>query len=208
MTLRRRIAIIAASSLLLAGCAVPGQGGSPGDALAYDGTTATIDSLDALAESWAESSQGFVTPGRQQLATFAVLGPDALVEAQALAEEAGAELTLDLGIARSVAQAWFEGVGAVDADIPDEVAESMLGMLSIYLLAGGDTSLQTASAVSDRIAADGSFSPRLGEYSTDALVESLNAAIADAQGLPGNFFIAFIDVSAFDAAGPGWAARG
>ncbi len=208
MTFRRRLAVLAASSLLLAGCAVPGQGGAPGDAVSYEGRTATISSLDALADAWAESSEGFVTPGRAQLATFAALGPDALVEAHTLAEEAGSDLTLDIGVARSVAQAWFASAGATDPQIPDDVAQSMLDMLSIYLVTGADTSLAAMSEVSEKVAAEGSFSPRLGEYSTDALVESLNSAITTAQTLPGNYYTAFIDVSAFGSTSAPWAARG
>ncbi|WP_062461763.1 hypothetical protein [Demequina soli] len=208
MTFRRRLAVLAASSLLLAGCAVPGQPEAPGVAASYQGATVTTADLDALAQSWDAASQGYAVPTPRILATWAALGPDAVAQAREDAKTAGTDLGLNDGNVRKVAEQWFTGLGAKDPVITDDVVASMTDMLGIYLVIGGDTSLDTITRLSQQVEDEGTFSPRLGEYSTDALIASINDAIASAQNMSGNYFMAFAGVNAFQDTTAPWAARG
>ncbi|WP_156155789.1 hypothetical protein [Demequina phytophila] len=207
MTFRRRLAVLAASSLVLAGCAVPGQPAAPGVAASYQGVSITTSDLDALAADWAEASQGSVTPDRQELATFAALGPGALEAANQIAEDAGTTLGINDGNVRTLAENWFAGVGATDPVIPDSVVESMSDMLAIYFVVGGDPTLGAITEIAEQVQADATFSPRLGEFSTDALTVSLGEAMTNAQNMSGNYYVAFVEVSGFEPTTAPWAAR-
>ncbi|MFP5359674.1 MAG: hypothetical protein ACLGHM_04165 [Actinomycetes bacterium] len=205
MTFRPRLAAaaFAASSLLLAGCAVPGQG-TPGVALTVDETTVTTAELDALAAQWAEDSDGLAVPDRRALATFAAMGPELL----AATEAQGAPIRE--ADALTITTAWFENAGATDPEPSDEVVESSRAMLALYVLAYSDPTFDGIREIADRAAAEGEFSPRVGEFSSDALIESINAAVgtAESAGL-GNFsFITFLGVSGFSDTTAPWAARG
>lgn len=204
MSFRRRLAVIAASSLLLAGCAVPGQGAAPGVAAEVDGTTLTVADLDALAQEWSDASDGIVTPHRQELATFAAIGPAALAQAEALAEEQGSDLGVTPAAVRTVAEQWLTSAGAVDPDVSDDVVQSLTDMIGIYMLASYDPTFAALADLSEGVEAAGAFSPRLGEYSTDALVTSLEGAAANAQAAG---WAAFMTVSAFQPTSAPWAAR-
>ncbi|MDN4477598.1 hypothetical protein [Demequina lignilytica] len=204
MSFRRRLAVIAASSLLLAGCAVPGQGAAPGVAAEYDGTTLTTAGLDQLAAAWAEDSDGLVAPTRDQVATYALIGPAAV----AATEDTDSPITT--GVAANVASAWFEYVGVTDAEISDEVVEQVREILAVYVLSltDEDTQAQLAEIAAD-VEDSGLFSPRLGDFSAEAL----SASMADAQtqasnlGLGTYTFIMYTDVSGFSAPDVSWAAR-
>lgn len=206
MSFRSRMTVLAASSLLLAGCAVPGQAAAPGVAATFQDVTLTTADLDTLAQEWSDASGGQVQPSRDALATFAALGPDAVVAAEESAAEAGSDLVLNDALVRQVAENWFSGLGVTDVEVSDGVIDSMRDMLAIYLVAGADATLADITALSDGVAADATFSPRLGSYSTDALLASLDTALAAAQG--GASYTAFIEVTGFGAPDVPWAARG
>lgn len=203
MTDARPLAILAACALVLTGCAVPGQGGAPGVTATYAGETVTSAHLDALAAAWEEDSDGNVIFDRRQLATLEVLGPEALVAAEAAA------YPITVGDAKIFAQAWFEYVGVTDPEVSDQVAESMRDLLAIYVLSFGEDTQATLTDIAARVEDQGVFSPRVGEFTATALTESIAAAQTSATntGLGNYSFIAYAQVSGFSPTTADWAAR-
>jgi len=202
MTFRRRLTVLAASSLLLAGCAVPGEG-TPGVAAVVDGETLTSAELDAIAAAWQEDSDGAIVPDRQALATAALFGPD-LVEV--VAEQ---DVVITESIATDYAGAWLEFVGVENPDPSETVVESVTNILALYVVANTDPGGDVLRTLVDGVDEDAEFSPRLGELSADAFVESAQSAIGTAEVMSlGNYaFTPFIAVSAFTDAGASWVAR-
>ncbi|MDN4475594.1 hypothetical protein QQX09_06980 [Demequina sp. SYSU T00192] len=201
MTFRRRLAVLAASSLLLAGCAVPGQPAAPGVALATEDQTVTIADLDAVAAAWEADSDGAIMPNRQALATATLLGPDL---AEVAAEN---DAPINEGVARTFATAWLEFAGVENPEPSDEVIESTQNVLALYVMTYIDTTGAVLRDAVDALPEDLAVSPRLGELSGDALVDSAQAAVgaAEVAGLGNYSFTAFIDVSAFEGASGDWA---
>ncbi|WP_062389355.1 hypothetical protein [Demequina iriomotensis] len=199
-----RLAVLAASSLLLAGCAVPGQAAAPGVAVQTDDATLTSADLDAIAAAWEADSDGAIVPDRQSLATAALLGPG-LVDAAA---ENGAQI--NEGVATTFATEWLRYAGVEDPEPSEAVVESVENVLALYVATYADTTGTVLRAAVDGLPEDVAVSPRLGELSADALVTSAQAAVGDAevQGLGNYAFTAFIGVSGFADASPSWAARG
>ncbi|WP_296667507.1 hypothetical protein [Demequina sp.] len=204
MTFRRRLAVLAASSLLLAGCAVPGQGAAPGVTATLDDTVVTSSDLDATAAAWQTDGEGLTQTDRRALATLAVLAPDLI----AAAAESGANIRES--DAQSIAAAWLQYTGVENPEPSPEVVASVHAVLAMYVLAYSDPSFAALQEIADRAAADGVFSPRVGEFSPDALLASVAAAISTADQLQlGNYaFVPFLDVSGFQDTTAPWAARG
>ncbi|WP_156160810.1 hypothetical protein [Demequina maris] len=203
MTFRRRLAVLAASSLLLAGCAVPGQPAAPGVALEHGDETVTTADLDALAAAWEDDSDGAIQPNRQALATSTLLGPDLIQLA------ADNDAVINEGVARTFATAWLEFAGVADPEPSDAVVASVENVLALYVAAYADTNGTLLRDAVDALPEDVAISPRLGELSADALVASAQAAVgnAEVQGLGNYSFTAFLDVSGFEGTTASWAAR-
>ncbi|WP_156163539.1 hypothetical protein [Demequina subtropica] len=199
-----RLAVLAASSLLLAGCAVPGQDGAPGVALQTDDATVTTADLDAIAAAWEEDSDGAVVPDRQALATAELLGPGLL----AAAAENGA--VINEGVARTFATEWLRYVGIEDPEPSDAVIASTENVLALYVATYADTNGTILEAAVAELPESTVISPRLGELDADTLVTSAQGAVGDAEvmGLGNYSFTAFIDVNGFTAGTGSWAARG
>ncbi|WP_062530577.1 hypothetical protein [Demequina rhizosphaerae] len=201
MTFRRRLAVLAASSLLLAGCAVPGQPAAPGVALQSEGETVTTADLDAVAAAWEADSDGAIMPGRRAIATATLLGPGLLEVA------ASNDAVINEGVARTFAEAWLEFAGVEDPEPSDAVVESTENVLALYVATYADTNGTILRDAVDSLPEDVAISPRLGELSADALVASAQAAVGNAEvaGLGNYSFTAFLDVSGFESTSADWA---
>ncbi|SEJ36079.1 hypothetical protein [Demequina mangrovi] len=198
-----RLAVLAASSLLLAGCAVPGQGGDPGVALETADVKVTTAELDAIAAAWAEDSEGVLMPDRQALATSTLLGPSLIDFATAN------DATINEGVAATFASEWLRYAGVEDPEPSDAVIASTQNVLALYVATYTDTSGSILRNAVEDLPEDLVVSPRLGELSADALIESAQTAVGDAEvgGLGNYSFTLFLDVDGFTEPSPSWAAR-
>ena len=203
---RSRVAVLGAAALVLTltACAPPGQQGTPGVAATFDGNVVTNQQVDATYNAWLYDTKGKDAANRRQVLTIALLTP-ALMDK---ATEMGYPITIPT--AQAYASQWlaFKGVQGTPSD---DVVAATQGILALYVLASVDPSLDAVREVSDTVAASAVVSPRSGEYSTDALLDSVHKAMQSAQDqqLGTQFsFTEFQNVSAFTDESRPWFDRG
>lgn len=182
---RRRRALGAAvlgSALLLAGCGVPGQEGSPGVAAASEQTTLTSARVAELYDAWAFEAHKPIP--RDQVVALELLREPMLDHIDEL------QLTYSR---YSIEQ---EAVSIKEYESVDgEPSEAMIdGLEATYLLAAytmipEDDSL--LRSIAEDVAATTTVSPREGTFDVDQLLASLSDASATA-------------VSLANAGQPGW----
>ncbi|WP_062379763.1 hypothetical protein [Demequina pelophila] len=202
MPMLRRVVALAAGSLFLASCAVPGQG-APGSLASWDGQTVTSSQVDAITQAWDDETDGAQIVTRRVALTYELLG-DAFIDAAA---EAGTPVRE--GDARSLAQMWLTAAGIENPEPGPEVVASTHAIAALYALTtvpDGRALIEEAAAALEE---DGTFSPRVGEFTTEQLITSITQAytIADSLGLGDQSFIAFSRVSGFADADQPWAAH-
>ncbi|WP_430867598.1 hypothetical protein [Demequina aurantiaca] len=199
---RSRLAVAAVAAIALAGCAVPGQGASPGTASEFQGVTVTNEQVDATFAAWAVDTDGALVASRDEIMTMELLHDDLLA---ACAERGTPIHTAD---AKRLAESWFMAMG-IAAEPSDAFVHSFESQFAIAVLAidGGD---ETLLAIIEDAAANANVSPRSGEIDVDTFLASIEEAKATAtqQQLGANSYIPFQHVNAFSDADSSWIARG
>ena len=202
---RSRAAVLGAAAVMLTltACAPPGQDGAPGVAATYGDATITNADVDATYQAWLHDTQGQDTANRRQVLTIELLRDDLLVAAK----EQGYPVTR--ATAKSFADQWITFKGQ-QGKASEEMVLATQGIIALMVVAYNDPSLGALREVSDKVAADATISPRSGEYSTDALLASVQAAMKSAEDQQlGQFaYTAFQNVSAFVDAERPWFDRG
>lgn len=202
---RSRAAVLGAAAVMLTltACAPPGQDGDPGVAATYDGTVITNAQLDATYQAWVEETKNQDTANRRQVLTIELLR-EPLLEA---AKDQGYPITK--ATAKTFADQWLTMKGQT-AQASEELVLATQGVIALMVVAYNDPTFGELRAISDKVAAEASVSPRSGEYSTDALIASVQAAMKSAEDQQlGQFsYTAFQNVSAFVDADRPWFDRG
>ncbi|WP_084079012.1 hypothetical protein [Demequina sp. NBRC 110057] len=201
---RRRRALGAAvlgSALLLAGCAVPGQEGSPGVAAASEQTTLTSARVTELYDAWAEEAHKPIP--RDQVVTLELLREPML------------EHIDELQLQYSRYSMEQEAISVKEYEsIAGEPSEAMIdGLEATYLLAAytmipEDDSL--LRSIAEEVAETTTVSPREGEFNVDQLLSSISEASETAvslanAGQPG-WFMEFNVADFFTASDSEWLA--
>jgi len=203
---RSRIAVLGAAALMLTltACAPPGQEGTPGVAATVGDVVVTNQQVDDTYSAWLYDTKGKDAANRRQVLTIALLSPALLAKCK----ELGYPITP--ATAASYATQWlaFKGVQGTPSE---DMITATQGILALYVLANVDPTLDAVRQVSDSVAASAVVSPRSGEYSTDALIDSVKKAMQSAQDqqLGSQFsFTEFQNVSAFTDESRPWFDRG
>ena len=206
MTLHRpRAAAFAAIvfALVLTACAPPGQSGDPGVSATYDGYTITNARVDEVYQAWLDDTQGKDVANRRQVLTIELLRP-ALLQAAT-----GLGTTVHRTDAELLAREWIKFKGLQGEPSPAMV-DAVEGIVALAIVAFQDPNLELLRKVSDDAAKSAIVSPRVGVYSTDAFLETVEGAITSAQNQSlGQFsFTELQNVSAFTDEDRSWLDRG
>jgi hypothetical protein len=169
-------------------------------AATYEGTDVTNVQVDAIYQAWLDGTQGQDVANRRQILTIEVLRDDLLAKS----EELGYPVAWST--AETYANQWIQFKGQ-QGEAADEMISATQGILALYIIAYSDPTLETLRALSDTAALSIIASPRSGAYSTDALLNSVQAAIQSAEDkqLGSQFsYTEFQNVSAFTDAENDW----
>lgn len=202
---RPRAAALAAIviALVLTACAPPGQPGDPGVSATYDGYTITNARVDAVYQAWLDDTQGKDVANRRQVLTIEMLRP-ALLKAAA-----GLGTTVHRSDAVTYARAWIQFKG-LKGEPTAPMVDAVQGILALTIVAYQDPNLTILRKLSDDAAKKAIVSPRVGVYSTDAFLKTVEGAISSAQNQSlGQFsFTEMQNVSAFTDESRNWLDRG
>lgn len=198
---RSRAAVLGAAAVMLTltACAPPGQDGAPGVAANYGNTVITNADVDATYQAWLNDTMGQDTANRRQVLTIELLRDDLL----AAAKDQGYPVTR--ATAKQFADQWIIFKGQ-QGKASEETILATQGIIALMVVAYNDPTLNAVREISDKVAAEANISPRSGEYSTDALLTSIQAAMKSAEDQQlGQFsYTAFQNVSAFVDADRPW----
>mgnify|MGYP000973059903 CR=1 FL=1 len=198
---RSRAAVLGAAAVMLTltACAPPGQDGAPGVAANYGKTVITNADVDATYQAWLNDTMGQDTANRRQVLTIELLRDDLL----AAAKDQGYPVTR--ATAKQFADQWIIFKGQ-QGKASEETILATQGIIALMVVAYNDPTLNAVREISDKVAAEANISPRSGEYSTDALLTSIQAAMKSAEDQQlGQFsYTAFQNVSAFVDADRPW----
>jgi len=203
---RPRAAVLGAAvvTFALTACAPPGQPGNPGVAASYEGNDITNVHIDDVYQAWADDTNYQDVANRRQVLTIELLRDDLLAKCKELG------YPVAWSTAEQYANQWITFKGQQGTASEDTIAATQ-GILALYIVASIDPSLDSLKEISDKVAANAIVSPRSGEYSTDALLDSVFAAAqsAEDQQLGSQFSpTAFQNVSAFTDEDRDWFDRG
>ena len=193
----------AAITLTLTACAPPGQGGAPGVAATYEGHTVTNTVIAAIDAAWTFDTKGKDVANRRQILTIELLRDDLLAKCKELGTP------VSLTTAKSYADQWITFKGET-GEASDEVIAATQGILALTVVVYSDPTLDSLRTISDNAAKTAQVSPRSGEYSTDALLASVNTAMQSVQNQQlGQFaYTEFQNVTAFKDEDRAWFDRG
>jgi len=203
---RPRAAVLGAAlvTLALTACAPPGQPGDPGVAATYEGAEVTNVQIDAIQQAWLDDTKGQDVANRRQVLTIELLRDDLLAEC----EELG--YPVPMSTAETYADQWIQFKGQ-SGEASDELILATQGILALYIVAFSDPTLASLTEISDKVSESVVASPRSGTYSTDALVQDVQAAMqsADDKGLGSQFsYTEFQNVAAFTVSDREWIDEG
>ncbi|MDE0573778.1 hypothetical protein ON058_10185 [Demequina sp. B12] len=166
-TPRRRRSLagaLAATAIVLTGCAVPGQEGSPASAVEIDDTVITNDRVADLYQAW--TTEGHVSIDRRAVITLEVLREPMLEQIADLGLTYSREDLYNLASALKVSE-------GVEGEPSEELVD---GLEAAYLLSAFailDTTGEAIADMSNHIATEAVTSNRTGEWDEVAFAESL-----------------------------------
>lgn len=202
---RLRTAALAATvvSLTLTACAPTGQPAGPGVTAIVGSETITNARVDEVYQAWLHDTQGTDVANRRQIVTIEMLTPRlvAAVEAKGI-PISDQEIT-------DIAANWIQFKG-VSGGPTQPMIDATAGIVALWVLAQLDPTYSEIRVIADEVAAESTVSPRVGTWSTDALLQSVNTAVqaAQSQQLEQFGFTEFQNVSAFTDENRSWLDRG
>lgn len=191
-------------TLALTACAPPGQPANPGVAASYEGNDITNVHIDDVFQAWLDDTKGQDVANRRQILTIELLRDDLLAKCKELG------YPVPWSTAKQYADQWITFKGQQGTASDDMIAATQ-GILALWIVAYTDPTFKNLTEISDHVGKTAVVSPRSGEYSTGALLASVQAAMQSAEDkqLGGQFsYTEFQNVSAFADEDRSWFDRG
>lgn len=197
----RRIlaAVLVGAAFALGGCAVPGQPAPAGAAAAFEDTTISNETISSQYSAWRDEGDQGVT--RRSVVTTELLREPLLQRA----EEVG--LQYHRSTAQRHAQVLLQMQGSKEA--PSEaLVDAFESALLVAHFALDPQLHATLAEVAQEIEAHAATSPRVGDFSAERFMASVDTAHQQANSLFSQnmpvWFIAFRNVNGFGLAGAEW----